>query len=235
MSAKAENKHQQNSFESVFHTVAALSRPDANRWLSDNLEKLSGDLWLKYRGARERELLHINHVRRVMAQLQLGKGVEATNTSKHDFSKDEWYFLVTIAKFTLGFPDLVDSAFKEAVNEHYALEPHHPEHEKVAGKECTAYDIVEMAVDRLSRNLQFNNGTYNREQMEKFAPVFPVARDWKLGDVLGGSGATRGAEQEHLAGDGQQMNRTMTLETMNWAESAVKYRTPQLFFNVHSK
>lgn len=173
MAGKAE-QNPDTSFQGVFRTVAALSRHDANRWLSKNLDKLSGELWDKYRNARKRELLHIRHVRLVMDELNQNDG----NT--HDFSKDEWYFLVTIGKFTMGYPNLVDTAFKEAVDDHYRMEPHHPEHEKVAGIECTAADIIEMAVDRLSRNLQFNNAQYNREQMEMFAPVFPVARDWKL-------------------------------------------------------
>ena len=180
MSSQASQPQQQHSFEAVFHTLAALSRPDANRWLSENVDSLSGDIWLKYRNARERELLHIRHVRRVLTELQTENGGKPTNASQHDFSKDEWYFFVTISKFTLGFPELVDSAFKEAVAEHYRLEPHHPEHEKVTGNECTADNIVEMAVDRLSRNLQFNNAEYSRDQMEKFAPVFQKAQDLKL-------------------------------------------------------
>lgn len=87
----AEEQH--TSFEAVFRTVAALSRPDANRWLSNNLNKLSGALWQKYRSARQMELFHIRHVRRVMVELQNGGNVQHNQEQEeHDFSKDEWYF-----------------------------------------------------------------------------------------------------------------------------------------------
>ena len=103
--------------------------------------------------------------------------------SNHDFSKDEWYFLVTIGHHTLGHTDLVCDAYQQAITEHYRLEPHHPEHETVAGRDLTTADIEEMAVDHLSRNLQKHGGDgsmLNWEQMEQYIPVFAQPADWKI-------------------------------------------------------
>ena len=97
-------------------------------------------------------------------------GVEST----HDHSKDEWFYMVAVGRFTLLYVDLLGEAFKTVVQDHYKVEAHHPEHENFPeNPDCSDADILDMSVDRLSRNLQFNNSEYNWEQFNKFDPVFP--------------------------------------------------------------
>ena len=58
------------------------------------------------------------------------------------------------------------------LDRHYTLEPHHPEYEDRVGKECNEWNIFEMALDRLSRNVQFNHGEVQWQQFIKFRPKF---------------------------------------------------------------
>ena len=162
------------SFEEVFKMSEKRTREGANTWLTDHVPRMRGAEWDKFRRAREEELRHIRHVRHVM---QAVTGV----SNNHDFSKDEWYMMVTIGRFTMDQADLTEQVFTKVVQEHYLLEPHHPEHEGLPGcQQCTTQDIMEMAVDRLSRNLQKNQGEYNWQQMGKYEPVFTYDVERKL-------------------------------------------------------
>ena len=61
----------------------------------------------------------------------------------------------------------------EEISRHFKAEPHHPEYEKQnKTSKIREEDIIETAVDRLSRNLQFNEGTYNTDQLTKYEPKF---------------------------------------------------------------
>ena len=62
---------------------------------------------------------------------------------------------------------------REVIKEHHAAEPHHPEFEIYNQfTEITSLDILETAVDRLSRNLQFNDGEFNSDQIRLYEPAF---------------------------------------------------------------
>ena len=142
-----------------------------------------------YENFREKEYHHIRHVRAchsalVLQQTQEYDGalhhcpaeVEIRGISLHDHTKDEFYFFVTILAFGFNLrEDLPENLFQGELDRHFTLEPHHPEYEKLnahKGLRIKDRDIAEMAIDRLSRNLQFNSGKYNQEQIEKYEPRF---------------------------------------------------------------
>ena len=88
---------------------------------------------------------------------------------------------MAVGRFTLGYADLLGDAFQSVVQDHYRQEAHHPEHETFPGNpECSDTDILEMAIDRLSRELQFNQGEYNWENMKRFEPSFTYDTERKL-------------------------------------------------------
>ena len=104
----------------------------------------------------------------------------------HDCSKDDMFAFILGMNFDVftgkdnvvpeesdqEFKDLLKNMVQIELDRHYTLEPHHPEYEKLTGKECQEQDILEMAVDRLSRNVQFNHGNVDVERMKKFLPTF---------------------------------------------------------------
>ena len=93
----------------------------------------------------------------------------------HDWTKDFLYCLVMAIKFKCGLPETPELywIFSWESEYHFKEEAHHPEHEKLTGEECKDGDILEMAIDRMARNLQFNSsGKINREDMEKHEPTF---------------------------------------------------------------
>lgn len=150
--------------------LTTLPRPKANDLLATykGREKLiPGELFPRYENLRENELLHISHVRKCMNILL------PENDNKHDWSKDELYIFITICAFRFINECVVpDETRVRYIEDHFTKEPHHPEHEILTGNDLKDQDILEMAVDRMSRNLQFNNGEYNEENMEKFCPLF---------------------------------------------------------------
>ena len=60
---------------------------------------------------------------------------------------------------------------------------HHPEFELYHDGECTEIDLVEMAIDRLSRNCQFGDSYANMQVMEKYMPKFPKGDNEKKQQV----------------------------------------------------
>ena len=104
----------------------------------------------------------------------------------HDCSKDDMFAFILAMNYDVftgkdnvvpgesdqEFKDLLSNMVKMELDRHYTLEPHHPEYEKLTGKECQEQDILEMAVDRLALNVQFNQGNVDVERMKKFLPTF---------------------------------------------------------------
>jgi len=100
----------------------------------------------------------------------------------HDHTKDALFaFLLAFLYDILKTPkDERDEELKRKtkplvdheLSRHYCLEPHHPEHEKKTGNDCSDDNIFEMAIDRLARNVQFNHGEINMDQMRRFLPNF---------------------------------------------------------------
>ncbi len=93
----------------------------------------------------------------------------------HDFSKDLLFCFVTSLRFDceIDTPNVVNLTADEILN-HYRQESHHPEWETQHNRECTQMDILEIAIDRLSRNIQRNDGNLNEQQMFQYLPVFPL-------------------------------------------------------------
>lgn len=118
----------------------------------------------------EREHSHIEFVNRLLNCSRFGCLFRSEH--RHDHTKDEFYVFVTWATFDMkgkwsdDMTKLTQKTFDLTVAYHYQQEPHHPEWEKYhPGKECTPINIVEMAADRVSRNVQFNNGNVNKDQL----------------------------------------------------------------------
>ena len=72
----------------------------------------------------------------------------------------------------------------EELKRHYTLEAHHPEFELYNERECSELDIIEMAIDRLSRNAQFGNSHIDLDVMKKYLPTFPKGDNDKKRDLF---------------------------------------------------
>ncbi len=93
----------------------------------------------------------------------------------HDFSKDPLFSFVTSLRFDCGIDtEIISNMTVDEIQNHYRQESHHPEWETQHQRECSPVDILEMAIDRLSRNLQRNDGNLNEEQMLQYLPQFPL-------------------------------------------------------------
>lgn len=150
--------------------LTSLPRAKANNLLAtyEEREKLiPTELFARYEEIRKNELFHIHHVRKCM------NTITSKGNNKHDWSKDELYIFITICAFQfLDECDTPDETREKYIEDHYRKEAHHPEHESLTGKELKKTDIMETAVDRMSRNLQFNKGVYNEDQLEQYCPLF---------------------------------------------------------------
>ncbi len=93
----------------------------------------------------------------------------------HDFSKDPLFCFVMSFRFDceVDTAEMLSLTADEFRN-HYQQEAHHPEWEAEHNQECSQMDILEMAIDRLSRNLQRNDGRLNDQQMIQYMPNFPL-------------------------------------------------------------
>ncbi len=96
----------------------------------------------------------------------------------HDFSKDPLFCFVMSFHFDCEQKSSeMEFLVQEEFENHYTSEAHHPEWEKMHQRECSTQDILEMAIDRLSRNLQRNDGQLNTKQMEQYLPQFPLGNN----------------------------------------------------------
>jgi len=121
--------------------------------------------------AIQREHEHIMFVNYILYGLP---DFETAQRQPHDFSKDTLFFFVASSYFTANVQSeemkhLLDKELKR----HYTLEAHHPEFEIHNEKECSDNDIMEMAIDRLSRNAQFGDSHIDLDVMKKYMPTFP--------------------------------------------------------------
>jgi hypothetical protein len=161
----------------VDYLTTKVPRQQANILLKrENREKLLPSWFLgEYENYRQKEAFHVTHVRTCMDKLLPDKV-----PNQHDHSKDELYFLITTCAYNITDDrcKVPAAIIDKLVEGHYRAEPHHPEYEKLnkEGK-IKDKDIIETAVDRLSRNLQFNQGQYNTADLTKYEPKF--VRDHK--------------------------------------------------------
>ena len=94
----------------------------------------------------------------------------ASEDSDHDWSKDEVYMVIIALRYLLGRGDLVKDICEREIEHHYRHEIHVPEHVSYTWSVMDDMDIMEMAIDRLARILQFNNGNVNWELVNQFLP-----------------------------------------------------------------
>ena len=138
---------------------------------------------------KHREMQHISFVNHILAHFSPFKNhsrpVHSFDASKfvgHDHSKDELYFIVVGGSIYAECLQVATAVREIELERHYTLEPHHPEHESLTGNVCSDADIFEMAVDRISRNLQLGNGLYEEHILKKFSPKFTEGEvELKLG------------------------------------------------------
>ncbi len=115
------------------------------------------------------------HKRYMDKLLHVAPGFSMEGRKPHDYSKDELFCFVMSFHFDCQTnTDEMKSLARDEFRNHYQHEPHHPEWEGENNKECTDMDIREMAIDRLARNLQRNDGFLNDDQMMEFLPKFPL-------------------------------------------------------------
>jgi len=133
----------------------------------------------RYKEMVKNEERHIQLVRSAMDDIMMErKGEDPTYhfaPSQHDYTKDPWYIFCTLWHFRYGITEKVSKLTQREIDRHLSLERHHPEcenQEHITEPLLTEDDILEMAIDRISRNFQFNNGEFNREQFMKYMPTF---------------------------------------------------------------
>lgn len=150
-----------------------LPRREANKYLKRITSVLPDNLVEKYKILRRAEKFHITHVRRCMDTL-----VPEKKPCRHDYTKDELYQFLTVCAY--GFKhDKAEDLLKVLQNDHWTSEPHHEEYEYLGGK-ITDLDVIECMIDRLSRNLQFNKGDYNRKDLEKYRPKYISKQEHRM-------------------------------------------------------
>ncbi len=145
-------------------------RGDRENYYQIAMETVSFDTkkLLDLLNAKEKQ--HIKLVNHVLSQI-----TNFPSGAKHDECKDLLYFFITGLKKDCELEgEAVEMLFKDEVQRHYRLESHHPEHESVAGSECSENDVIQMAVDRLCRNAQNNGGGIDLAQMAERTPNFTL-------------------------------------------------------------
>ena len=147
----------------------------------------------------KREKIHFDFMKVVFPKcykLKHGKPLPK-DVPHHDFSKDDMFAFILAMNYDIftgkgtvvpeesdqEFKDLLANMVKMELDRHYTLEPHHPQYEELTGTECQEQDILEMAVDRLARNVQFNHGNVDMERMKKFLPTFFLGDTKKKGEI----------------------------------------------------
>ena len=136
---------------------------------------------------KERERIHFEFMNTVFPEcykIRFGKELKEDfpEMPEHDHTKDEYFAFILALHFEmLKNPETeedkkakpqVEVLVKHELDRHYIYEPHHPEWEKLHKKEISYIDIFEMAIDRLSRNVQFARGEINLAKMHQFFPKF---------------------------------------------------------------
>ena len=156
------------TYETVFETMKNVKDiRQRNKMIAAIVRGAEGEVWNKYRKFEADELFHIKHVNKVMTDLSKGIMYYA-----HDWSKDDWYLFVTIGHFNLEKEEAVKGIVDKLIKDHKNTENHHPDNEDYEFERINKENIREVAVKRLSRNLQFNGGKFNEGQLEKHIPPF---------------------------------------------------------------
>jgi hypothetical protein len=165
----------------VSKLVVILDRDDRVKMFVNCVAKLSDPAKQLVDLFSTKEQQHIDHVRKTLAKLS----DFPKDRKLHDFSKDQLYFFVTTSNFDCrvkceGMNDL----FKMEVNRHFLLEPHHEQYERMHNKEISSDDIREMAIDRMSRSIQGNQGAVDMDNIANYVPNFPLGDNKKKRELF---------------------------------------------------
>ena len=133
----------------------------------------------KYDDMVKNEKRHIMLVRAAMDEINAERQARDPTyrffPSRHDYTKDAAYIFCTLMHFRYNIQHLVSQYTQPMIDRHVSSEPHHPEFENKEYMKTPLLDednILEMAIDRISRNIQFSKGDFNQEQFMKFMPAF---------------------------------------------------------------
>lgn len=144
------------------------SREERLKALQEYTLPTEAKIFVELTKRREKEhILFMNHLSHIITPLE-------ENGCHHDWSKDDlcMFALSTFFDGKCASPEAIKLKDDE-IERHYKLEAHHPEWENYNDGECCEADIIEMAVDRLARCVQFGDGTVCMNNMMKYLPKFP--------------------------------------------------------------
>ena len=161
-----DTEKETSDLATLVHQSKGLDRATANRFWDDRLSETDSGLSDQLARLVTIERKHIACVRSAHEH--------ATGSpSAHDHTKDTWYMVVTALVFSMQLKELVCDVMDDVIGDHVAAEPHHEAYFERTKEVPTSDNVLEMALDRLARNLQKNDGVYNWEQMERFLPKWP--------------------------------------------------------------
>ncbi len=146
------------------------NRHERSEEFEKKLDNLSAETRALIEYMIQKEADHKMYVNTLLRQIP-----EFLGRKPHDFSKDPLFCFVTSLRFDCGIDtEVILNMTADEILNHYRQESHHPEWETQHNRECSPVDILEMAIDRLSRNLQRNDGNLNEQQMLQYLPQFPL-------------------------------------------------------------
>lgn len=167
---KKEKMKRFRTMKDLISHISNLNKNEANELIEQHIwEILPTNKISSYRGLLDKEYNHMLHVRKCMDKL-----FPEDSPNNHDHTKNQLYFFITICAFNEEMDCYIpEDILQQTLISHYSREKHHPEYEIYNKNDpITSKDIMETAIDRLSRNLQFNGGDFNDKDMEKFIPQF---------------------------------------------------------------
>ncbi len=153
---------------STLHAIP--SRDQRSKVFEEKFKNVTPDTYILIDHMIRKEDTHKVFVNSLLQQLP-----DFFGRKPHDFSKDALFCFVMSFRFDCGIDtkEMLSLSADEFLN-HYRQESHHPEWETQHNEECSPIDILEMAIDRLSRNLQRNDGILDMAQMIQYLPRFPL-------------------------------------------------------------
>lgn len=137
----------------------------ANLLQKDTVSSVEKTLVQKIKG----EQLHIEVVRKLMKEI-------TGQDSLHGWSKDYFHMSVYILAFKMGFKSKLNNILVKVMEQHYECEGYNPEHMDYCGHLLSDEQILEMAIDRLSRYIELNHdkectGSFDLEPKFRSCPV----------------------------------------------------------------
>ena len=149
---------------------------EIKKWPKTCQEKMS-----KVFEATDKHRRLVRHVMQKLPDVNVSWHSDYKKKNWHDWSKTRYYVFITsgVNDFNIQ-TDEVMQEFKRVKQQHYIMESHHHQFERDTGRECSDYDLREMAVDHIATNLQKNNGIFIRNILEMYEPEFTYHHEKKV-------------------------------------------------------